>query len=144
MHGPAGWPYDTFLFITRELEGDEEALTTALTRTHDSILPSRPQPLLPCRRTRPLRLAAASRTASRRSLAAAAATAAHLNFLHCHGPAGLCILVLLRQPTPPLLPGDLEVYAGYDQLLRTLQDKFFFHFTIHKEVPTYVLSCWTQ
>ncbi|KAL6627321.1 hypothetical protein ACP70R_031047 [Stipagrostis hirtigluma subsp. patula] len=33
---------------------------------------------------------------------------------------------------PYLRKVDLEAYAGYDQLLRALQDKFFSHFTIRK------------
>ncbi|KAG8050898.1 hypothetical protein GUJ93_ZPchr0009g432 [Zizania palustris] len=35
---------------------------------------------------------------------------------------------------PYLRKVDLEAYAGYDQLLRALQDKFFSHFTIRKFV----------
>ncbi|XP_066316098.1 auxin-responsive protein IAA1-like [Miscanthus floridulus] len=37
---------------------------------------------------------------------------------------------------PYLRKVDLQAYAGYDQLLRALQDKFFSHFTI-SYVPTY-------
>lgn len=39
---------------------------------------------------------------------------------------------------PYLRKVDLEAYAGYDQLLRALQDKFFSHFTIreyHRTAP---------
>jgi auxin-responsive protein IAA len=33
---------------------------------------------------------------------------------------------------PYLRKVDLQAYAGYDQLLRALQDKFFAHFTIRQ------------
>ena len=36
---------------------------------------------------------------------------------------------------PYLRKVDLEAYAGYDQLLRALQDKFFSHFTIREYHP---------
>ncbi|CAO2185913.1 unnamed protein product [Urochloa humidicola] len=36
---------------------------------------------------------------------------------------------------PYLRKVDLEAYAGYDQLLRALQDKFFSHFTIREYLP---------
>ena len=37
---------------------------------------------------------------------------------------------------PYLRKVDLEAYAGYDQLLRALQDKFFSHFTIREYHPS--------
>jgi hypothetical protein len=39
---------------------------------------------------------------------------------------------------PYLRKVDLEAYAGYDQLLCALQDKFFAHFTIRQYTATYL------
>jgi auxin-responsive protein IAA len=48
---------------------------------------------------------------------------------------------------PYLRKVDLQAYAGYDQLLRALQDKFFSHFTISQcyrptTTPSLRASSW--
>ena len=46
---------------------------------------------------------------------------------------------------PYLRKVDLQAYAGYDQLLRSLQDKFFSHFTIsqcYRTSPLLRASSW--
>lgn len=43
---------------------------------------------------------------------------------------------------PYLRKVDLQAYAGYDQLLRALQDKFFSHFTISQCHPSLRACSW--